>query len=163
MEAQLASSVPSAGEGLTVAELAIGLCWLASLVLPLYFGLGLRRPPTARDLFTPFQSGEWFRFSIKLILPIELGGAVAVVLGWDGRVPGLAKVPVWLLIGVVTMAAAVRGFRRSPRPSSSGAVPSYEEAYARTIAALEDSLESSGQARRRQRRTARANRPGPRR
>jgi hypothetical protein len=160
----------SDSEGFPFAELVIGLCWLSSLVLPLYFGLRLSRPPTVKDLVTPFPSGGWVRFSIKFTLPIELGGAVAVILGIDGRVPVLARVPVWLLIGMVTVAAMIRGFGRAPRASPGGGsiqdgtlLPSYEEGYARTIAALEDSLESSGQARRRRRRTARADRPGRRR
>jgi hypothetical protein len=155
----LASTASPAGDGLTVAELLFGLGWLASLVLPLHFGLRLRRRPTARDLFTPFPSGEWVRFTLKLLSPIELGIVAVWISGLDDRVPTVAKIPAWLLVAAVTIAATVGGFRRAPPASQDGVssqqgaeLPGYEQSYARTIAALEDSLAPAGRATRRRRR-----------
>jgi hypothetical protein len=143
----LVSTVSPSGGGFIFAELVFGPCWLCSLALPLRYGLRLSRRPTARDLFTPFPSGEWFRFTFKLLLPIELGLGLAITLGLDGRVAVLAKIVAWLLTSVVTVVVVARGLRRAPRadsgdgsPRPGNEVPSYEQGYAQTIADIEDSI-----------------------
>jgi hypothetical protein len=133
----------------TFADAISAVCWPPSLLLPLGLGLGFHRRPTVWELIGFRGSRQLKILQLTLVPPVLCALTLCRNLLGDARLPLPLSIAATLGIAAVTVLVLHAGFRRGapafardrPPPSVSDAeLPGYEEAYAHTIAELEDAI-----------------------